>query len=271
MKSVSKVILTSMMLLATMLYSCDKEIETSPVNVDSSKKATIKGYVYANLDLTNYGYELAPAGSKVIITMAYDELGLDSEGSLTDTVLLGNDGSFTYEIPTIAGGVDVTAKVIDFVTDQKQEFDEQHTTKPTVFQSVTFYFDGVKPNDFQIQQEYMDDYYTLGEIYDWYTVTGTIYLNSDRSNIGDEKLASGTQVIFNCEGWSKTVTVAADGKYEVQVPSGEYIYMDYNFTVSGKLTDGTAVTYRYDSSVSIGYIYSDTKDEDLDLGNGVTE
>lgn len=271
MKSVSNVILTSMMLLATMLYSCDKEIETSPVNVDKSKKATIKGYVYADLDQTNYGYELAPAGSKVIITMAYDELGLNTEGSLTDTVLLGNDGSFTYEIPTIADGVDVTAKVIDFVTDQKQEFDEQHTTKPTVFESVTFYFYDVKPNDFQIQEDKMDSYYTLGEIHDWYTVTGTIYLDSDLSAAGNEKLPSGTQVIFNCDGWSKSVTVAADGKYTVQVPSDEYIYMDYNFTVSGKLSGGTPVTFRYDDSESVGYIYSDTKDKNLYLGEGVTE
>lgn len=270
MKSVSNVILTSMMLLATMLYSCDKEIETSPVNVDKSKKATIKGYVYADLDLTNYGYELAPAGSKVIITMAYDELGLDSKGSLTDTVLLGNDGSFTYEIPTIAKGVDVTAKVIDFVTDQKQEFNEQHTTKPTVFESVTFYFYDVKPNDFQIQEEKMSSH-TLGEIHDWYTVTGTIYLNSDRTTGENEKLASGTQVVFNCDGWSKTITVAADGKYSVEVPYNEYIKMNYNFTVSGKLGDGTTVTFRYKDYQNVGYIYSETKGKDLYLGNGVTE
>jgi hypothetical protein len=271
MKSVSKVILASMMLLATVLYSCDKEIETSPLNVDKSQKATIKGYVYADLDQTNYGYELAPAGSKVIITMDYDELGLDTDGSLTDTVLISNDGSFTYEIPTIAGGVDVSAKVIDFVYDQKQEFDQQHTTKPTVFQSSTIYFSGVKPNDLQIQTSYLDDYYTLGEIYDWHTITGTIYLNSDRSNVGNEKLASGTQVVFNCDGWSKTVTVAADGKYSVQVPGGESIYMDYNFTVSGKLADGTNVTFRYKDSEYDGNYSEDTKDEDLDLGNGVTE
>ncbi|HEX2934647.1 MAG TPA: hypothetical protein VHO72_04785 [Bacteroidales bacterium] len=271
MKSVSNVILTSMMLLATMLYSCDKEIETSPVNVDKSQKATIKGYVYADLDQTTYGYELAPAGSKVIITMSYNQLlGLNSDGTLIDTVKLGNDGSFTYQIPADADGVNVSAKVIDFVYDQKQEFDQQHPTKPTVFESATIEFNGVKSNDLQIQQLYLD-FHTLGEIYDWHTITGTIYLNSDRSNIGNEKLASGTQVVFNCDGWSKTVTVAADGKYTVQVPDGESIYMSYNFTVSGKLSDGTTVTFRYKDSKYDGTYYSDTNDEDLDLGNGVTE
>lgn len=271
MKNVSKAILACMVLFATLMVSCDKEITTSPLTVDKSQKATIKGYVYADLDQTNYGYELAPAGSKVIITMAYSELGLSTSGSLTDTVLIGNDGSFTYEIPTVAGGVDVSAKVVDFVYNQKQEFDQQHTTKPTVFSSTSIKFSGVKPNDLQIQTAKMDDFYTLGEIYDWYTVTGTVYLNSDRTTAANEKLASGTQVVFNCTGWSKTVTIGADGTYSVSVPKNESIYMAYNFTVSGKLADGTAVTFRYKGTQYDGSYSQDTKNEDLYLGDGVSE
>jgi hypothetical protein len=270
MKNVSKFFYAVMVLLAAVLSSCDKDVETSPVTTEDFAKGTIKGYVYAQLDLTNYGYEAAPVGSKVIITMPYSELGLNNSGNLIDTVLLGSDGSFSYEIPADGDGVNVTVKVIDFIYKQKQAFGDQHDYKNSLYSSKTVTYN-VKANDLQVQEIYLDAPTYLGEVFDWYTVEGTIYLDYDKSTSGYEKLPAGTKVTFNCDGWSKEVTVGTDGKYTVSVPYGEYIYMDYNFTLSGKLSSGTTVTYRFKGSSYQGVINADTKGKDISLADGVTE
>jgi hypothetical protein len=273
MKNVSKLFYAFVILLATVLTSCDKEIESSSLTIDKTKTGTIKGLVFADLDMTTYGYEnvsTAATGAKVIVTMNYSELGLSTGGSLIDTIDIASDGSFEYEVPADANGVTVTAKIIDFVYDQKQEYGEQHATKKTVFQSTSVDF-FVKANDVNIQEVYVEDYYTLGEIYDWYTVSGTIYANYDLQAAGNEKLPAGTVVTFYCNGWSKSYTVLSDGKYSISVPAYESVYIGYNFTLPGKLGDGTSVTYRYKGTEYDGYYSADTKGEDMNLGNGVAE
>jgi hypothetical protein len=74
MKKLSNVILISIVLVAAFLTSCDKEIETSPVTFDKSQKGTVTGYVFANTDNSLPGYEKVAEGTKVVITMNYNEL-----------------------------------------------------------------------------------------------------------------------------------------------------------------------------------------------------
>ena len=276
MKNVSKAILACLVLFATFMTSCDKEITTSPVTLDNSQKATIKGYVYANTDLTKLGYETAPAGTKVIITMAYNQItGISSTaGSLNDTVQLAADGSFEYKVPADADGVDVDV-AIKFVFNQIQPLGSQNATRIKTFTGSTTY--SVKANETQDQKITLDEDQTLDEVYDWVTISGVIYCNYDLSVAGNEKLPANTQIIFRTnwfdqDGWSKTVTVGTDGKYSVSVPSGYAIYMQYNFTLSGKYNDGTAVTYRFENaSQSIGSYTINTKNVDENIVAGVAE
>jgi len=278
MKNVSRILLASFALLATFFYGCDKEITTSPVTLDNTQKGTIKGYVYANTDLTQMGLEIAPAGTKVIITMSYGQIdGLSySNGTLNDTVALESDGTFQYKVPADADGVDVNVS-ISFVYNQIQPLGSQNSTLLKTFTGGTTFY-SVKANETQVQRIDLDEDQTLSELYTWVTVSGTFYCDYDKSVAGNEKLPAGTQIIFRTSSmdsynsWSKTVTVGTDGKYSVSVPANYGIYMDYNFTLAGKLADGTAVTYRFQTTGQYNGNYSvDTKNADKTTVSGVTE
>jgi hypothetical protein len=275
MKNISKAILAGFVLSAAFLVSCDKEISTSPLTLDKSK-ATIKGYVYANTDLTKLGYETAPAGTKVVITMDYDQIsGLgSSNGTLIDTVKLAADGTFQYQVPSDANGVTVYVN-IKFVYAQVQPLGEQNATRLKTFSGSTSYF--VKTGETLAQRIDLDEDNTLDEVYDWVTISGTVYCDYDLSVGGYEKLPSGTKLIFrtdytNSNGWSQEVTVSTDGKFTVKVPSNISIYIDYNFTLPGKLSGGGNVTYRFqDSNQYVDNTSVDVKDEAIYLTAGVSE
>ena len=275
MKNISKAILAGFVLSAAFLVSCDKEISTSPLTLDKSK-ATIKGYVYANTDLTKLGYETAPAGTKVVITMDYDQIsGLgSSNGTLIDTVKLAADGTFQYQVPSDANGVTVYVN-IKFVYAQVQPLGEQNATRLKTFSGSTSYF--VKTGETLAQRIDLDEDNTLDEVYDWVTLSGTVYCDYDLSVGGYEKLPSGTKLIFrtdytNSNGWSEEVTVSTDGKFTVKVPSNISIYIDYNFTLPGKLSGGGNVTYRFqDSNQYVDNTSVDVKDEAIYLTTGVSE
>ncbi len=277
MKSVSKVILTSMMLLATMLYSCDKEIETSPVTLDNSLTGKIKGYVFAELDLTSYGKE-AVAGKKVVITVAYSQLGLSStKGNVIDTVETAADGSFEYTSVVDLDGADVVAKVLDFTYAQKQPLGSQLATIEKIYAGTSTTFSSVKPTEIQIKRiDLGAPANNTGEVYEFYTISGQFKCDRNLFEAGDETVPADTKFIFSANGtsqWSKEVTLTSDGKYSVLVPAKETISVKYNFTTSGKNAANESVTFRFMGSFSLsGSPYnSDTKDQDKTLDSGTIE
>jgi hypothetical protein len=256
MKNLTKVFAIFLLLVAAFLISCDKEVETSSLTVNNFPKATIQGFVYADLDLTNYGDEPVPQGTKVIVTMEYSELGLGT-GSLIDTVMCDNQGSFTCQVPADADGVDVTAKVVEFIYNQVQEFNFEYTTVLKSYPSGTIDFT-VKSNDFQVENLTLGDPTAIVEPVIWETISGVMYASIDESNVGTE-VVSGQQMTFNCTGWSTTVTTDANGRYQVDVPADENISVDFYFTIAGKDGAGDAITWRFDGNPSFGN-FSDNDD-----------
>jgi hypothetical protein len=275
MKKVKNVILVSIMLLAAVLYSCDKEIETSPLTVDNSLTGTIKGYVFAELDLTSYGKE-AVAGKKVVITVAYSQLGLSStKGNIIDTVETANDGSFEFTPVVDLDGADVIAKVLDFTYAQKQPVGSQYATIEKIYAGTSTTFSSVKPTEIQIKRiDLAAPANNTGEVYEFYTISGQFKCDRDLFVDGDETVPADTKFTFSANGtsqWSKEVTLTSDGKFSVSVPAKETISVKYNFTTGGKNASNVAVTFRFQGSFNLLSYTSDTKDQDRTLAAGTIE
>jgi hypothetical protein len=265
MKNLLKVSL-AFMLLATFLVSCDKEIETTPLDLGSYATATIKGYVHAELDLTKYGDEPV-AKKKVIITMAYSELTSSATGNLIDTVVTDDNGFFSYEVPSTPNGVDVSVKVAEFTYPQKQEFDNtQHATIEKAYTASTVTY-SVKASDIQ----YKDIELTAGTIIGaepvyWHTVSGVLTANTDETSGAEETIPQNTPITFSTSGWSTTINVGANGTYSVSVPDDENIYYTFDFTVNGKVGAGTSAIWIFEGTkIYLGTYYADEEDEDLSL------
>lgn len=271
MKNVSKAMLVCFVMFATFIVSCDKEITTSPLTLDKSQKAIIKGYVYADLDQTKLGDEAVPAGTRVIISVPYSELGLTGSGSLIDTLEIDNEGSFTYSVPVKLNGSEVTAKVIDFTYDQVQplDFSNQNATIKKIFVGASMTFSNLKPSDVQIQKITLATKTFIDPV-DYYNVSGQFKCERDSSSDGLETVPAGTNFIFSTTGWSTKVTLAADGKYTVAVPADKPITVEYDFTTTGKNKAQTySYTLKFKNSFTLSSGYpSDTDKQNKTLANG---
>jgi hypothetical protein len=275
MRNVKNVILVSFVLFATFLSSCDKEVDSTALTIDQTQKGTIKGYVYANTDLSTYGTENAPAGTVVNITLDYSEIeGLEStDGVLSDTAIVGSDGTFTYEVPTDANGVNVYVS-ISFSYDQVQSDVIDKITVKKSF-STNAMFSNVLPNQTQSRSIFVSEGDQLTDAYGTVTISGTIAANYDLT-ASDETVPSGTIITFHTDNtggfssWSNKVTVGTNGAYSVTVPLFESIYIDYDFTVlTGKNGSGITTAYRFQvTNNSIGSFSIDNTIQDIDLGDG---
>ncbi len=60
--------------ICLIITSCEKDEESTPTPMD---KATVTGFVYADLDLTDAGAEFAPAGTKITLWVNTQDYVLD--------------------------------------------------------------------------------------------------------------------------------------------------------------------------------------------------
>ena len=134
-----KKFLLVILLISIVFYSCDKEVQTSPLTIDMASKGTIKGYVFADLDLTKTGLEPAPAGTKVLLSVSYNEYWYNSMGSYQDSAKLDNNGQFTVKIPANAEGITVNVTPVDFLYDQKQLNNPTNPTLKRLYQCSHFH------------------------------------------------------------------------------------------------------------------------------------
>lgn len=277
MKSVSKVILTSMMLLATMLYSCDKEIETSPVTVDLTQTATLEMYVYADLDQTNWGKEPVAAGVKVILTIPYSDLGLGGSQNWIDTVETDAAGKIITSVPADANGVTVTIAPVDFVANQTQPLTASFTTIQKVFKK-TGTAQTVKLNtaDLKVQLVEYNATETFSDFDDFVTISGKAFANLDNEQTGNEN-APLVKVIFSCPGWSKEITLTKPAVYtiySIEVPNNQTISYKFDFTYDKKVVDPNDATkwvtqlFRYNKTNTLNKYTENTEGINLDFGDG---
>ncbi|MFP4663582.1 MAG: hypothetical protein ACLFM1_04060 [Bacteroidales bacterium] len=106
--------------------SCDDEETTDP---GTNPKATLKGTVYAELDLDNTSAETVPAGKKIIFRINAEDLVLDPVSGYTYQTLqyeteTDSDGNYSIDLPTATHqAVPVEVQAVSFEAQQAQTDD----------------------------------------------------------------------------------------------------------------------------------------------------
>jgi hypothetical protein len=278
MKNSLKVVCGISFFIATFFTSCDKTVETTPLSIDLSKTATIEGYVYADLNLNDYGKEAVPAGTKIILSLPYSDLySSGATGNWVDTVDVDANGKFTVAVPADADGVTVTIKAVDFIYSQVQPLTASNATIQKIFSVSSATSVSVKVSETKVQIIEYNTITGFSDFDNYVAISGKVQAELNLSNSELEAVPTGTTLIFYGNGWSQEVTVSSDGTnmvYTVDVPASISIYCAYDFTASKNVWNSSEgsyqnVDYRYKStSLYVGYFSVDTEDEDLYLGGG---
>lgn len=275
MKKSFNLIFASCVLAAFSLVSCDKDVETSPVQVDLTQKGKVEGYVYADLNLTTAGLETVPAGTKVIVSVPNNQLLSGAAGNWVDTVLTDNAGKFVAIVPTNVKGVNVSIKTVDFIADQVQPLNSHYASTPIkkVFVAPGATSVDVMPGDSKIKIIEYSNVEDFSNFVEFVSIKGTAVAELD-NNYSAKENAPGIDVIFfTSDGkWSKKVTLTKETSkttFALDIPKSKDIRYSFDFTyeIAGK-------TYRFKSDMrDLGVFSGDYTIEDdltkIDLGSGI--
>jgi hypothetical protein len=257
MKKISPVFAVMLIMTAVLMVSCDKDETATSLSVNLLKKATIKGYAYAQLDLTNEGLEKAPAGTMVIISIPYSNLNSSASGTYKDTATVNTDGFFEIEVPVGNNSATVTYIPLPFETNQIQSlgsFDSQVKKYYTgQASSITL---GANAYDIIEIQYIANDYADYVEMAQ---ISGNLLAETNDTIPGSEKTTAGIVLVFHGDGWNKTVNTTDEGAYTVTVPANQSVYVDYSFTAQNIVLIPPSIKY-----LPVLYIY---KEESKYVGN----
>jgi hypothetical protein len=272
MKKLSNVILVTCLAVAALLSGCDKEVETSALKVDESQKGTLECYVYADINLTTYGLEVVPAGTKVILSIPNDKLIGRGTGNWTDTVVTDANGYFKKDVPATSSGVPVTITPIDFVYAQVQPLTSKDKSISKTFKNSVSPTVTVKANGNAIKNVEYDQIVDFANFTEFVTIKGKVFADMDGSINGLESAPSDVKVIFYTttgSDWSKEVSftnTTIDGKsyttYTVDVPKGQEISCRYSFT-KDRFVNGANTKYVFDGTWDLGSSDYDAAGKDV--------
>jgi hypothetical protein len=261
--------LSGLLLIAITLFfmGCDKEIETSSMSVDLTKNATVKAFVYADLNQTSLGNEFAPNGTKVFVTVAYNQLGGTGSNKWIDSTFV-NNGMIELSVPATINGVTVEFAPTEFIFDQTQPFGSVSQTQKKLFKASVSSLNGVKAGEVRTHE---------------ITYTGSAFQNvtefvtrkfemSALLNVKNaaDVLPSGTIVTFFTNDWSATATVGGNGRVEINLPknkSGIYARFTAQKQVAIGDNPNKMENYRYTTSLS-SYSESSPVVENIYFGGG---
>ncbi len=97
------------------LFTGCEEIESTAVEIDESKTATLKLYVKAEMDPNQTGPETVPDGTELVFSVMYNDLNgsFNGEGRWTTTAATSN-GAVEVTVPATEYGVRVYVNAISF-------------------------------------------------------------------------------------------------------------------------------------------------------------
>jgi hypothetical protein len=273
MKRIKNLLFAIFALVAVTFTSCDKDVETSPVTVDLSQKATLTGYLYADLDLSLNGLETVES-VPVIITIPYSDFTTSATGNWVDTVKTDANGVFTATVPTNTKGVNVTVTTTDFTYAQIQSSLAHYTTIEKIFAGAAQTSFKILPNESKIKKFDYGTGTTFDDFSNLVTIKGRAYAETDLNNSVTEN-APVVDVIFYCDSWSKKVTMVKDASayttFTVDVPNGQTIKYSYDFTTDKNVADGSGwkkVAYRYTGTGTMSSYTVDTDGLSIKFGEG---
>jgi hypothetical protein len=251
--------------------SCDKDVESTSLKVDLATTITVKGYVYAQLDKTSAGLEFAPAGTDLILSVAYADLdgnAATSAGKWKDTVKVGNSGDFTATIPVDDNGVTLTIDAQPFEYEQVSSYGSNVAKEKRIYQAPTKLVGVSTSSNSIIEITYNDN--ALASTVTKIKVNLTFTAELDASLTGEEAVVGQTVELFN-SGWAQQYTTNSDGKITAEVPSGENVYYTINFNYNKKVVSGAGFAlkqYNYSREYIFLGSYTLPTTTTISLGNG---
>jgi hypothetical protein len=251
MKKFMSVFAAIFVMFAVLMVSCDKDETGTSFSVNLLKKATIKGYVYAQLDLTTDGLEKAPPATRIVISIPYNNLNSLASGNYKDTAFVNAEGSFEIEVPVGTNNATVTIIPLPFETNQVQALGSVETPIKKYYtmaaSSIT-----LSASDYEI----VEIIYTVNAYADYVEmaqISGVLYAEANDTSAGSEEAAAGISLTFHGDGWNKTVTTSDGGVYSVTVPANDAVSVDYSFTAQHVIWDIAALEY-----LPVPYLYEIT-------------
>jgi hypothetical protein len=248
-----------------LLSSCSKDVESTSLKIDKARKSPVKIYVYAQMDLTKYGYEYAPEGTSVVLSVDYDNLNPDANvGKWVDTLKVNANGYISAMVPVIDNGVTLNVEPITFEYQQTRPYGS-NTEKVTKIYSVGKYTFNISTST-NLIEEVIYGTTSLETQADFSEVTFTVYADLDATLAGNE-LVKNKQIVFYSSGWSITKQTSDKGEVTVSVPVDEYIYFEFQ---ADKIESAgpPVVTKLYNYDAGADYYYDKTEKDDIYGGSG---
>lgn len=259
-----------------MLSNCKKDVETSSMSYDMSKKATIVVYAYADLDRTQYGNEYAPNGTNVLVTIPRSSFNPSATGYWSNTATI-QDGKFEMQIPVNSVGVTASIKPLEFSFDQVQPNGSNSATIKKVYKVTAAIPEGdIKEGEtrtVEIQYdapENYDNFYEMilckykieAELADTVLVGDVPYGTTAGSVI--DLLPQNTLINIYNNGFNVEHRLATAGNVDINLPVNESLTIEFEMqkkvvTVTyvnngGDVTKTTVdemVNYRYRAQIDI--------------------
>lgn len=235
------------MAVAMFSVSCDDDIETSSLTLDQTQEASITAYLYAELDKTSQGLEIAPNGTKVFVSVDNNEFNSNATGSWIDTVYV-QDGKIESVVPVTSDGVTVKITPADFEYDQVQSFGSSNATLKTIFTIEGGSSVGtVKPGENRVQ-EFTYDHEVKKNVDEYVSMRFRI---KAITNVEDGiKDVAGTEITFYNGDWSAIVVSDNIGIVAIDLPKDIATKAFFTFNKKVSVDSDTRETYRYKTDVS---------------------
>lgn len=214
---------------AIVFTSCKKDITTSELTLDLTKKAKIKAYFFAELDKTTQGLEFAPNGTKILISIPNSSFNSGVSGNWLDTARI-NNGFIEVSVPTTSTGVTVTLKAAEFTYAQVQSFGSVSNTISKIFSVTAAQTISVYPNEYKTKEITYDGQNQMDNFVEKVTCAFILKADMDETIGGNENVPQGTIVNLYTSTWAGTATVGADGKITATIPKEEAVSMKFEAT-----------------------------------------
>jgi hypothetical protein len=109
---------------------CEKDEQSSPIELDLTKTATLKGLMRADLNLTNQVLEFVPQGTTVLFRIEasqFTSLPHFSDNYLIYQTQVQGAGQYEISLPVNEKGIEIVILPGDFEHDQIYEFVDPNT------------------------------------------------------------------------------------------------------------------------------------------------
>ncbi|MEP2025906.1 MAG: hypothetical protein ABJH98_12020 [Reichenbachiella sp.] len=252
--------------------------------------ATLVGNVTGELNLQTPGKEAAPEGTVVLITK------VDGDEEFETETTLDANGQFSIEVEVNKNGGDSFEVTVQaFNAEQTQSAGSSPATINVEFDSKTVDYDDVLAGQTKIQNIVLADPTSTDPetSVEMITISGFIYseTNEDQDDPTRELLSNTTFTLYTIfEGededetttvqWSEEITTNANGKYTVDIPVNNNIYLSSTAHVDRTLDSGEVddelnpiyetTTFRLDIARVADGAESDDTDDAFLLTGGLT-